>query len=345
MGILVREVEKHAPAAASPGSAAVSGGPARGASVAPRALNRSQAAPPAMNRPQVTPTAMNRPQVTPGRRLPNSGALGFLAAAVLLVFGLAFPVGRYLTPTRGLGYALGIAGGSMMLLLFLYSARKRFRWLAFLGPTARWFRFHMALGVLGPLCILYHADFSLGATNSNVALFSMLTVAGSGLVGRYIYAHIHRGLYGQRATVTELRERAEGLRALSGTVGFLPELVGRLEVVEKRLLSAGSRLPVLAALKPPIIATVALAARWRVHRYIHTQLRLAARASPVVAAERKRLARAACAYADRRIGATGRLAGFQAYERLFSLWHALHLPLIFVLIAAGIAHVIAVSIY
>ncbi|MDE2049691.1 MAG: pyridine nucleotide-disulfide oxidoreductase [Gammaproteobacteria bacterium] len=320
-----REVGSHAPAAPAPPRAAVAGALAARATAAQPAMNRTHAA--------------------PRRRTLELGHLGFLAALALLIFGLTFPIGRYITPTRGLGYALGITGGSMMLLLFLYSARKRFRWLAFLGPTARWFRFHMVLGVLGPLCILYHADFSLGATNSNVALFSMLTVAGSGLVGRYIYAHIHRGLYGQRVTVTELRERADGLRALSGTVGFLPELVGRLDDIEKRILSAGSRLPMLAPLKPAIIAPIALAARWRVRRYIRRQLRLAARTSPVVAAERKRLTRAACAYADRRISATGRLAGFQAYERLFSLWHALHLPLIFVLIAAGIVHVIAVSIF
>jgi hypothetical protein len=306
-----------------------------GASVAPRAMSRAQAAAP----------GATRSHAPPRRRFLSVGALWFTAVAGFLIFGLVFPLERYITPTRGLGYALGIAGGSMMLLLFLYSARKHFRWLAFLGPTARWFRFHMVLGVLGPLCILYHADFSLGATNSNVALFSMLTVAGSGLIGRYIYAHIHRGLYGQRLTVSELRERAEGLRALSGTVGFLPELVGRLEAIEKRLLALGPHLPLLAALKPPTVAAVERAARWRVHHYILKQLRLAARTSPVIAAERKRLARSACTYADRRISATARLAGFQAYERLFSLWHALHLPLIFLLVAAGIVHVIAVSIF
>ena len=291
----------------------------------------------------------NRPEAResapPRRRRVSAGGLGFLAAAALLIFGFTFPIGRYITPNRGLGYALGIAGGSMMLLLFLYSARKRFRWLGFLGPTSRWFRFHMALGILGPICILYHADFGLGATNSNVALFSMLTVAGSGLIGRYIYAHIHRGVYGQRLTLTELRERAEGLRELSGTVGFLPQLVGRLDVIEQRLLAAGSSLRALALLKLPLIAILSLTARWRTRRYIRRQLRLAARASPTVAAERKRLGRAACAYVDRRIGATRRLAGFQAYERLFSLWHALHLPLIFVLIAAAIVHVIAVNMF
>ena len=53
----------------------------------------------------------------------------------------------------------------------------------------------------------------------------------------------------------------------------------------------------------------------------------------------------AFAYVDRRIAATRRVAGFEAYERLFSLWHALHLPLIFILLVAGVVHVIAVNVY
>ena len=38
-------------------------------------------------------------------------------------------------------------------------------------------------------------------------------------------------------------------------------------------------------------------------------------------------------------------ASFQAYERLFSAWHALHLPLMFVMLIAGTVHVIAVNLY
>ncbi len=268
-----------------------------------------------------------------------------LAAGAALAFGLLFPTQRYITPNRGLGYALGIAGGSMMLLLFLYSARKRARWLAFLGPTARWFRFHMALGILGPLCILYHANFSLGATNSNIALFAMLTVAGSGLVGRYIYSRIHRGLYGQRLSLDELRARAEELRSGAGSVRLLPELLATLEASEQELLASGSRMPLVAALKPPVIAVMAIAVRWRLHRHIRRELRRAARQSATIATERRRLARAAFGYCDRRIAATRRLATFQSYERLFSLWHALHLPLIAILIVAGVVHVIAVNLF
>jgi hypothetical protein len=39
------------------------------------------------------------------------------------------------------------------------------------------------------------------------------------------------------------------------------------------------------------------------------------------------------------------VAAFEAYERLFSLWHVLHLPLFFMLLIAGIVHVIAVNVY
>jgi hypothetical protein len=74
-------------------------------------------------------------------------------------------------------------------------------------------------------------------------------------------------------------------------------------------------------------------------------LREAAAHSATIAAQRKRLRRAAFAYIDRRLAATRRVAGFEAYERLFSLWHALHLPLIFLMLVAGIVHVIAVHIY
>jgi hypothetical protein len=36
---------------------------------------------------------------------------------------------------------------------------------------------------------------------------------------------------------------------------------------------------------------------------------------------------------------------FRAFQTLFSLWHALHMPLFFMLIIAGTVHVVAVHIY
>ena len=320
-------------------------GPTPAASVPPAApASTAAAAPPASSAlpgaaPRSTPATAER------KRLLTWNKVGFAALVVVLYLGWSMPTERYITPTRGLGYALGIIGGSLMLLLLLYSARKHFSWLRFLGPTPSWFRFHMVLGILGPLCILFHSNFRTGAANSNVALFCMLTVAGSGFIGRYLYAHIHYGLYGRKLELGDLRTSASNLQALSGSVSFLPDLVGQLEAAEQRLLACGPQLSLFGFLKPVVVALVAAKARWKLHRCIRHGLRASARRSPVVATEAKRLRRTARAYIDRRLAATQRVAQFQAYERLFSLWHALHIPLIFMLLIAAIVHVIAVNVY
>jgi len=311
--------------------------------VATRAI---QVRPPPAAAPPVSAatSAPGKQQPAKPKRITVAGVFAVLTV-VALYAGWRFPTERYITPERGVGYALGIIGGSMMLLLFLYSARKRFRWLGFLGAVSGWFRFHMVLGILGPLCILYHSNFSLGAANSNVALFSMLTVAGSGLVGRYIYSRIHLGLYGRKTSLGELRDGAEGLRVHTGAVSFLPELVARLERAEQRLLATGPHLPLLGFLKPLFLASNAMLARWRLRAYVRSTLRAAARTSPAIAQHRRRLRKLAGAYIDQRLTATRRVAEFQAYERLFSLWHALHLPLIFMLIVAAVVHIVAVHVY
>ena len=74
--------------------------------------------------------------------------------------------------------------------------RKRLASLKILGSVSAWSRIHMMLGVIGPALILLHANFKLGSLNSNVALLAMLTVAGSGLVGRYLYSRIHLAFTG-----------------------------------------------------------------------------------------------------------------------------------------------------
>ena len=302
------------------------------------------AEPPARRPPPSVPPkrAPTRQQTHSSQKPARVFAIGALLA---LILGWWLPTERYITPERGVGYTLGIVGGSCMLLLLLYSARKRVRWLRAIGPVARWFRGHMVLGIIGPLCILYHSNFGLGATNSNVALFSMLTVAGSGLVGRYIYSRIHLGLYGRKLDLRELQDGVEGLRAAGTNIAFLPELVTRLEACEKTLLASGPRLPMLGFAKPVVVAVHAIAARLRLHRYVRKALRAASRQSAALAGERTRLRRAAFAYVDKRLLATRRVAEFEGYERLFSLWHALHLPLIFMLLVAGIVHVIAVNVY
>lgn len=322
--------------------------PAQATRPDPRPRVPGAAAPPAQpaTRPAAKPATQPTTQAAPARRSwLNKESIFFLIAFGVIYLGARLPTERYLTPKSGFGYALGIIGGSLVLALLLYSIRKRVSWLGFLGSVNKWFEVHMVLGVLAPICILYHANFSLGATNSNVAFWSMMIVAASGLVGRYIYSHIHFGLYGRKMSLGELRESSERLRKLESTVAFLPELVGRLEREERRMLASGPRVPVVGLFRPAGVALNSLRARWHLRGYVRRALKAAAKRSPTIAAQRPRLRRAAAAYIDRRLVATRKVAEFEAYERLFSVWHLLHVPLLFILVTAAIVHVIAVHIY
>ena len=196
---------------------------------APQAPPPSPQPPPAAAKRTAAPAVASPIEPEPQQRkgLLSTGRLFFVLVCALLYLGWSTQTERYINPNRGVGYALGIIGGSLMLLLLVYSLRKRWSWLSFLGSTPAWFRFHMVLGIAGPLCILYHSNFGTGATNSNVALFCMLTVAGSGVIGRYLYTRIHARLDGGQTNLSELRGIADQLRIQSTSVAVVPHLIGQ----------------------------------------------------------------------------------------------------------------------
>jgi hypothetical protein len=296
--------------------------------------------PPRAEQPAPSVQSLITRESAPPARWLTPARLGFALAALLIILGLQLPLGRWLSPERGFGYALGIFGGSAMLLLLVYPARKRWSWLRFLGSVKHWFQIHMALGVIGPLCILYHSNFSLGATNSNAPLFAMITVAASGVVGRYLYSRIHTGLYGHRTTRAELQAVAEELRVKVAGSTLIPELLGRLDAAELGLVERSGSL-----LLPFTVSARMWWERWRLTRYVTRELRRAASHSRGVAERRAQVERALRGHITRRLQATRQVVEFEAYERLFSLWHVLHLPLFFLLLIAGVAHVVAVHVY
>ena len=263
---------------------------------------------------------------------------------LVVLWGWQAQLGRFMTPERGLGYVLGIVGGCSMVLLLLYPARKRVRWLNFLGSIPEWFQLHMVLGVVGPVCILFHANFSLGAANSNVALFCMLAVVGSGVVGRYFYTRLHARLDGRQASLVELQSIADTLTRQVSVVAVLPDLLVAIDAEEKRLLEPAHG-PIGRLLHVFAVGARASFARWRLRRLISRAVIESARKSPAIAQNAERLRITATRYADKRLDASRRVAEFRVYTRLFGLWHVLHVPLLIMLVIAGVVHVISVQIY
>lgn len=275
-------------------------------------------------------------------------AMGAAYAAAALAVWLGWLVTRrhpLVASGHGLGYALGIVGASLMATLLLYPLRKRIRLMRALGPTKHWFRMHMLFGVLGPILILYHCNFSLGSVNSNVALFCTLLVAGSGLVGRYLYAKIHVGLYGHKATLKELRQQAQiGADQRNHVTSLVPDLLERMSAFDERVLTPPKTL--LGSVVLPLeLAVRTRWAGWRLTRFARRRLREQARRSPVIAAEQRRLRRNTVRFIKEHLRRVRRVAELGSYERLFSLWHVFHLPFFYMLVLTAILHVIAVHMY
>ncbi len=267
----------------------------------------------------------------------------------LLVLAIAYGWLRrgdvYLSPDTGAGYALGITGAVLMLLLLLYPLRKHAGWMRRFGQVRHWFRMHMMLGIIGPVCILYHCNFQLGSLNGNVALFSMLMVSTSGLAGRYLYTRIHYGLYGRKADLERLGSDAAALRQGMLTLfEHAPGLREMLTGLEQETL----RLPHTFVGSLVHLVKISCRSRWvdmRASRHIRKAAARIAASQDGDRALMRALRSSGLEYLEIYLTTIRRVAGFSFYERLFGLWHVLHLPLFVMLVISGLIHVYAVHFY
>jgi len=284
---------------------------------------------------------------TLGQRIfSRTGAtIGYALAALAILAGWLARDSLPLDAGEGLGYLLGIIGGSLMLILLLYTVRKRIRFLRRFGPIKYWFRIHMMLGIVGPTLILYHSNFNVGSLNSKVALYCTLLVAGSGVVGRYLYAQIHQGLYGRKASLAKLTAQ------LQSSSDQLATQNGLIDEIRERLIELGKE-----AMQPPATLFQSLAqpvslgirTRWLYHRLgwiARKELIARSMTSEAVAAHQERLLATTRRFLKQHLAEARQVAQFGFYERLFSWWHIVHVPFFLMMVLAGFVHVLAVHMY
>ncbi len=271
--------------------------------------------------------------------------IGFAVVAAL-VAGFYLKKYEIFVPAEGVGYKLGIAGGCTMLLLLLYPMVKRTRLFGGVTKAAFWFKWHMVLGVAGPVMIFYHSNFSTGATNSNIALGCMILVAGSGVIGRYIYAKVHNGVHGARLDVGSLLAKATRLMQ-----GMEADVGGASGAVAKALSDfSESALPKTSGLLRNFVNAMILPVRVQFARgHIMSEVRGAIRSNAIkqqwTRVEEKTHLEMARQHVSEFLGAVSRAAQLTLWERMFSLWHLFHVPLFFLLLVSGVIHVIAVHLY
>lgn len=266
-------------------------------------------------------------------------------AALVLYVGWDGRETRRLFADEGIGYALGIIGSILILILLGYPLRKRYRWLRVIGSVKNWFQVHMTLGVISTLTILYHCNFDFGSLNSSAALVSLLLVAGSGLIGRFLYAKIHHGLFGRKKELKELLASVKlSADETAGAAQFVPGLMQAVAKFDRQVLQPPKSIRECTVLPMKLMISTRRGYREIMH-LVSLQLELQASQNPVIGEHRKRLEKACSKYLKKHLKHVRRVAEFAAYERLFSLWHKVHLPFFFLLIATAIVHVFAVHFY
>jgi hypothetical protein len=285
------------------------------------------------------------PAAATARKPPRGSMLipvAFIATtAIIAIAGWYVRHDRLYTSGSGLGYLLGLLGGSIMLGILLYPLRKSVRFLQWCGPLKYWFKFHMVGGIVGPLLVLFHSTFHVGSFNAGVALSCMFLVVASGLVGRFLYRKIHHGLYGSHATLKELEE------ALEKQLGSLEPMLRLMPMVKDEV----DRFGTLVSEKPE--GWVRRSAQFLSFGW--TRFRAARRVKRAIAAYVTpdddhsvlpiRNLKGLRATIDAALRAAQRTAQFAAYERLFALWHVVHIPFLCLLVITAIVHVVAVHIY
>ena len=220
------------------------------------------------------------------------------------------------------GHKLGIVGSSMMVLMLLYSVRKRVGALRRLGPLSGWLDVHIYLGVLGPLLVVLHSSLKVQGLVA-LSFWSMVVVALSGVLGRYLYLQIPRTRAGEEVALAELEAQD---RELSG------QLRNRFDLGEAQLarLDALVAVPTRVGLVGGFVRLVTDDLRLRSGlRAFAASCRSVPR--PVVR-EFERVVRQK-AHVHRRILLWDRV------HELFHYWHVLHKPFALVMYVFMIVHV------
>ncbi len=253
------------------------------------------------------------------------------------------------------GYNLGLAGGLMMLTLLLYPLRKRVKFFENFGFLPSWFKWHMVLGILGPLTIVFHSTYHvyipfihpIGSPNAAVAMLCMLLVSGSGTFGRFFYTKIHHGLYGRQTTVNELRAEMEQKGDVKSVFSFAPSVEKALDEFRvsaegyakesgygfANFIRVGWNASALSRALSKEIQQIMLA-QAKEKNFNAQQM---AGMEPLLQEYREKI--------DAYLGAVRDAAQFRTYERLFSWWHIFHIPLVYMMVFSAFYHVYAVHAY
>jgi predicted ferric reductase len=228
-----------------------------------------------------------------------------------------------LRPSGTVGNLLGITGLSLMVMMHLYTLRKKLRWMNRLGSVTTWLEFHIFCGFLGPVLITLHTSFKFNGVVS-VAYWSMLVVLLSGFVGRYLYVRIPRSIRGRELSDAELATRAAELKLRLGLADLPATIASKVHAFESTAIPASEAEATWTGL---------------VIGELRVKLRLYSLARLARDHENSSLIAENLALIAERAVLMRRIAYLKKTRRLFDLWRVYHKPLAILMVLIVVLHV------
>lgn len=246
-------------------------------------------------------------------------AYGFHYYNLDLAGRLRSPYHTQLRPSGELGLLYGYIGTAILLLLLLYSVRKRVRALHGLGKLGRWLNVHIFFGIAGPMMITLHSGFHVTGAIA-VGYWAMISVMLSGFVGYYLLRKVGGALSETEDASQMLTEELEALdRELTERFAFTP---ADLEAL--RFRAGGERAERLNA----VASLFYLLGRDLLGILDSLGLLPASKAEARLRPFDRRLLRA---LTRRHLAIERKRAFLRQTSALFHYWHTIHKPFTFVL--------------
>ncbi len=235
------------------------------------------------------------------------------------------PDHAYFKPSGVFGHGLGIVGTLLILIgVFSYIARKRYKSLARLGRLKYWLEFHIFLCSVGPVMVLFHTAFKFGGIVS-VSFWSMVAVVASGVIGRFIYIQIPRTIEGRELSLSEVRDMKSDLEKI---------------LKDAYRLDESSYNAILDATRVKPAAPGGGLVSGMVKKYFEDKktirnVKKILRGNQLPKAHVLQVSQ----LIKREIALNNRIERLLTMQRLFKYWHVAHLPFAFIMLIIMVVHV------
>lgn len=227
-------------------------------------------------------------------------------------------------PGRPISYFLGYTGFGLILLTNLYILRKKLDSWKKYGTLPGWLNFHIFCGLLGPTCIVFHSGFKVRGLVA-ISFWSMIIVAVSGVIGRYIYVQLLKQEKSLVATVTKWSDKLTKMRLEEG--GSVTDSdIEEAKVEALRFMGVPRDFPDVALSNLQILLGAILG---------DMRLLFDAPAPVMGLPERSRYILVGYAVAQRQI------YFLEPFRRMLGYWHAFHLPFAIFMYIAAVIHIIS----